>query len=296
MTLDPTAVAWIDPPIASVLPEWPAFARRMLVALLAPMVVSACSADAVSDRVVILAADEAQAIEGDQNLQERPPTAVLQAGVGFDRVAEHRWIVYFRFPIAALPPSRALTTTVVESAYVSLLAQSAVYEQRFLAAVSSCGENLWTSPLITWSDRPCPESAVGQDAVIILAEELPSVFQWDVSGAVSTAHAAEVPTITLMLDAYALPAGTGIRSAVPGEAFGPSGDELGLLRFWGRGTAGLSRSTAPRLVVSTRTSPNAIHTFLTLTLPSFATLISLAGALYGTIRWLGPRASRSGSA
>lgn len=295
MTGEATAARWTDRrPWAR--HRWPLSGERLLAPLLASLALAACSADAVSDRVVILAADEAQAVEGSQGLDPGPHTAVLQAGVGFDRVEEHRWSIYFRFPLNVIPTSRSLATTVVESAYVSLLAQSVVYEQRFLAAVSSCEDNGWMSPRIAWSDRPCADSAVGQDAVVVLADELPSVFQWDVSGAVSTAHAEQLPAITLVLDAYALPAAMGTRSAVPGEDFGPSGDERGLLRFWGRGTAGLSQSTAPRLIVNTRTSPNALHTFLTLTLPSFATLISLAGALYGAFRWLGPRAPRPGSA
>jgi hypothetical protein len=263
---------------------------RFLIVLC--LLILGCTVTGGPTRTIITAEADADVSEGGLGSEERVELlgdeayGVLHVGTGFDGRRLNPVISYFRFDLGSVPDSTSLEKVNIESAQLSLFAQSRFSRDKFFVTVHYCPDNGWSEDTITWNNRVCPDDPRGEDSIIIDLADLPNVYRWDVTKGVAEAVASGFPKVTFTV--------TSFPSDFPPEARNvfPSEDSRGFVRFWSREKSDFGLSAQPTLVVTTSVSPTPWSTFLFSTLPALAALVAILGAFFAAYRRISTKVAR----
>lgn len=247
---------------------------------------------AESSRTIIHSEADVFVYEGDpdRNAAYPPINYLLQAGFRDGGI-----VSYLRFDLNKIPRSNLSDIVEVDSAELRMLAQSTFgTTDRFFVTTNYCDDNSWTDTEITWNKRVCRDSLMGEDSVVVDAQELPKVYAWDVTRSITNARAEGHSRITFVITAFPLSVEHDMieRDIVPGQPLGPKDNQTyGFVRFWSKEREYFGISAAPTLIVAYTTSPSVMINSLNI----IAIVLPILGAVWGGLSWIRGRLSSKNS-
>ncbi len=219
---------------------------------------------------------------------DRVPTRktehLLSAGIGRGQ-KEGKFISYLKFDLSDIPDSTFFHYISIDSAKLSLLAQSfglADSDERFFVTVNSCSDTTWNETKMNWNSRVCTDSMKGEDSIVIHGKDLPRIYSWDITRSIENARDTDDSKITFIVDSFLLHQGEGAREIVRGERYGPE-DNIGFVRFWSRERVKFGINAVPTLTIKHSSHPTAFLKFLNSTI-AILSAIGVAAGLYEFFR------------
>ena len=242
------------------------------------------SALAEKKLIVTAEADVSVFEDSPDRVPTRKTEHLLSAGIGRG-VKEGKFISYLKFDLSEIPDSTLFHYISINSAKISLLAQSfglADSDERFFVTVNSCSDTSWDETEMNWNTRVCTDSMEGEDSIVIHGKDLPRIYTWDITRSIENARDTDDSKITFIVDSFLLHRGEGAREIIRGERFGPKND-VGFVRFWSRERVKFGINAVPTLTIKHSSHQTTLLKFLN-SIIAILSAIGVAAGLYEFFR------------